>query len=388
MKIFEIIGRNDFSPSPYSEASYSYLNRSARPEVERLRNMLEDWFLRYPVSHKSELLSMFQSTINSQHYAAFFELLLHELFYKLDCEVIIHPSIEDTSKSPDFLVKPSRQEPFIVESTLATYQSSEEVSEQARINTVYDVLNRRVDSNNFSLILEIKGVPQTQPPAKKLANFLNQKLANLDPDEMFLLYKNNGLDAMPQWDFLYEDWTIKFRPIPKKPEARGKSGSKPLGMFSFSSRFVDHRTPLKKSVLDKASKYGDLGMPFVIAVNAMEYIDEIDVMEALFGNEEFTYYLPEDKNSEPILSRMSRDPDGVWTSHSGPRNSRVSAILITRLLLPWSISDSTVCLYHNPWTILPYSSVLCQLPQAIPDEGKMVYSEGMTLSDILRITAF
>lgn len=47
--------------------------------------------------------------------------------------------------------------------------------------------------------------------------------------------------------------------------------------------WVDDASPLRKAVLDKAGAYGRLEAPYVVAVNSMLWQDEIDAVDALFG---------------------------------------------------------------------------------------------------------
>jgi len=44
MSVFDDIGRKDVYPHPTDEAQFSYLNRSGRSEVERVRLKVDEWF--------------------------------------------------------------------------------------------------------------------------------------------------------------------------------------------------------------------------------------------------------------------------------------------------------------------------------------------------------
>ena len=50
---------------------------------------------------------------------------------------------------------------------------------------------------------------------------------------------------------------------------------------------IDNWTPIRDSIVEKGRKYGDLDIPYVIAVNALEPADTIDIVQALYGQEEF-----------------------------------------------------------------------------------------------------
>ena len=40
--------RTDLGPPGHTESEFEYLDRSARPEAERVRQVLDEWLSRYP----------------------------------------------------------------------------------------------------------------------------------------------------------------------------------------------------------------------------------------------------------------------------------------------------------------------------------------------------
>ena len=385
MRLFDAHLPDSLQSGGFSEPTYSRLNRSARPGLQFVRGFLEDWFERYPASHKPELRARFRSSSNYHHNSAFFELFLHQLLLSLGCSVEIHPPLTETSRSPDFHVDLGGNHPFYLEAAVATYQSAEDAAAEARLHQLYDVLNRHVDSTDFFIWVEVNRAPDAPPPARRIARFLNDHLREIDPDEVTITYETKGDEALPSWAFIHEGWSVLFRPIPKKPHARGKPGVRPLGMFSSPARLVDHRTPLRDAITDKASAYGEFDEPYVVALNALEMIDEIDVLDALFGKEQVTVRFSPDNPDQSITTSTSRVPDGVWMSPSGPTNTRLSAVVIAYRLRPWSLGEASIRLYHNPWAARTYQSALTRLPQAIPREGRYDYVDGKQAIEVLGI---
>lgn len=175
--VFSDPPRIDEEPAAYAEPEFTYLDQSARPEVERIRNVLEAWFSRYPEAGRADLRSRLRSTSDHQHRSAFFELLLHELLSRLRCRVTLHPNPPTgTNRCPDFLVVPERGDPFYLEAVVATDESAAERAAQARMNAVYDVLGR-LDSPHFFIGIRLRGTPATPPPASKIRSFLFGRLA-------------------------------------------------------------------------------------------------------------------------------------------------------------------------------------------------------------------
>ena len=101
------------------------------------------------------------------------------------------------------------------------------------------------------------------------------------------------------------------------------------------------------------------------------------MMNALFGKEGVQFTRSGTKEI--------RIPDGVWVSKSGPRYTRISAVLLATKVMPWNISKALVRLYHNPWAQRPYASVLNCLPRAIPEGSIIIMKEGDTLAKIFNL---
>jgi len=381
MRLFHEIHRTNEGPAQYAEPEFTYLNRSARVAASRVRQLLEAWFSRYPVAGQGDLVGRFRSTDDKQHRSAFFELFLHELLLCLDCRVEIHPSVGEMSRRyPDFLAEPPSANRFYMEAVVATGESTEDAAARARMNDVYDTLNR-LESPNFFIGVKLRGAPRTPPPARQIRSFLAQRFVAQDPDEMAKVLESGGLDALPHWYYEHENWELDFFPIPKRPDARGRAGVRPLGMQFYQLVCIEPRVAIRDAIVKKAGRYGEPDLPYVVAANALdENVDEIDVEEALFGKEEFTVSRQQAGSS---CVEMTRAPDGVWGSESGPRYTRVSAVLVAAPVLPWNVPRAPMCLYHNPWAEKPYSSELTRLPQAFLEAGRVKRVGGESLAVVL-----
>jgi len=382
MRLFDDLQRSDSSAARHSEPAFPFLNRSARTEFARVRDVLEVWFSRYPPSEQAALASRFRSQDDIPHESAFFELFLHELLLRLGCEVTVHPGANaKKSKRPDFLVK-SDSGTFYLEATLASEASNEDRAAQARENVVYDALDR-LDSPDFFIGMNLRGAPKTPPSAKSIRTFLADRLTGLDPDDVSRLYRLGGEKAFPRWSYQHDGWTIEFFPIPKSLGARGKPGIRPVGSRSYAI-WDKTASAIRNAILSKAGKYGNLEAPYVIAVNVLPHgAQRDDIMEALFGDEQMVIHPTE---SGPEEGGMSRKLNGAWTSPTGPRYTRVSAALLCGGVLPWTILRAPVCLYHNPWAKHPYESPLTRLAQAIPQGDRMHWEEGEALHSVLGLS--
>jgi hypothetical protein len=370
-------------PARHAEPHFVYLNRSARPQAARIRATLEEWLSHYPEGDtKRDIEGRFRSGDDSQYRSSFFELLLHELLLQLSCNVESHPHVEGTTSRPDFLVRPTTGTPFYLEAAIVSDESDREAAARARINTVYDTIDR-LESPDFFIGLEISGLPNSQPPGRQIRAFLARNLASIRPDEITRLYAAQGFDALPRWPFRHEDWTVEFYPIPKRPEARGRPGVRPIGAIMTAPREIDLDIAIRNTLVEKAGHYGELDLPYVIAVDALtEFgIHKDDILDALFGKEQFL--IPRDASSG-VSVRVERTPDGLWTSPTGPRYTRVSAVIIATIDA-WHIPTARVCLYHNPWAQHEYNSPLKTLPQAKLQNGEITWLDGKSIGELLHL---
>lgn len=388
MKLFDDISRDYTEPAKYAEPKFGYYNRSARQDIDKIRQLIETWFIHYPVEHQKELYTKFRSSIDSQHYSAFFELFIHELLLQLGYSIIVHPDISGTERKPDFLATALGSTPFYIEATLATDKSADEIAKNARMNEVYDALNR-MDSPNFFIEMEIIGAPKSPPSAKKIRSFLVKQLRVLDPDKIVSLWQVGGKEGVPHWRYEHDGWIVDFYPIPKSPKARGRPGSRPIGVLADGEVHVlNSHDAIRDTIISKANRYGEIDLPYVIAVNALgEHVENIDIMNALFGQEQIVVNF----GWGPKDYKETRADNGAWRGPSGIQYTRVSAILIAHPLFPYNIPTAPIRLYHNPWAKRKYTSQLTQLPQAVPEHSTgntmtMPHKEGKSLAEIFNLS--
>ncbi len=383
--LFDELARTETGPAGHAEPEFTYLNRSARPEVKRIREVLEAWFSHYPEVGRADLRGRFRSPSNNQHRSAFFELLLHELLSRLNCRVTIHPTPPTgITRCPDFLVEPDSGEPFYLEAVVATDESAMEAAGQARMNAVYDVLDQ-MESPNVFIGIRFRGAPATSPPASRIRSFLSQHLVGLDPDEIGERMRGGGLEALPHWLFEHEGWRLDFFPIPKSQEARGKPGVRPIGVRIPAARYVNSRAAIRDAIMAKGNRYGELDRAYVVAVNGLAWhLDTADAMEALFGTEQVVVTYGPDG---PVNTEMTRARDGAWLDPSGPRYTRISAVLVTIGLSPWSVTTVPARLYHHPWATRSCPAVLSVLPKTVPVGDRMELRDGKGLAELLGLPA-
>ena len=382
MKLFDESERYDESPAFRVESQFRFLNRAGRRDFGVVRGELESWFREYPAAARKSFRGQFRSRIDSQHRSAFFELFLHRLLCSLGGSVQVHPSLEGRTRKPDFLVRPATGQSFYMEAVLATSESKEEGAARARLDAVYDALDR-IESPNFFLDVEVDGTLATSVDTKPLRAFLTAKLAALDPDVVQADFDRAGGPGLPSWKWSLNGLNLHIRALPKG-KARGKRGQRTIGMHSDGAHWADSVGPIKTALESKTRRYGDLGAPYVIAVNALEGgLELLDIINALYGDEAFVITMA---NARPAGERFTRKANGFWTSNAGPRHKEVSAVLIAAPALPWNVPRTPIWLCLNPWAERPLDGELTRLPQVKVEADKIKTAAGESLADIFNLS--
>lgn len=359
MKLFDDILRTHRGPATHTEDTFSFLNRSASPAFEAVRNLLESFCRRYPSSESPEL----KSKLETQFDSAFFELYLHELLIRLGCEVAVHPTLNGTDAKPDFLARFHQGQELIVEAVISTQRTDEKRASDARLNTLYDAINSKTISPNFFICFGPIPDRDAVPTPKKIRKFIKERIAGLDPDAIERAVRIGY--ELPRWTYRDEGgFELEITAVPKSPESRGNPGTRPIGAYPGEVRWGDSSAVLKKSIDSKATKYGELDRPFVIAVNANWGTGRDVVVKALFGSKESG-----DKS------------EGVWNA---TRNTRVSGVLVTTVL-PWSIHCAPLCLYHNSFAKRSCRENAWKIPQAIARDSGMQWLEGINSAELFEL---
>lgn len=381
MKLFDDIARFDIDVPLYRETNYNYLNRSARPIAYMIREFIDNWFSHYPENLGEELKQRFCSNNNSQYDGAFFELFLHELLHRLGYQCMLHPQLpSNNSKRPDFQLTIGDSKLYI-EATIAREESDAEIAAQSRMNDILEAIEQNLHSPNFFININIRSKPETSIPVTKIIAFLEKKLCSVDPEELTeVLVKEPQVRNLPHWVYRYQGWDIEFFPIP-----RNKPGLRNIGICTGGFEKVKTSEAIRRAVVKKAGRYGELEWPFIIAVNALGDPQHSHIIEALFGDEMINVTFTDTKPRSITNIESSRSLNGAWVSESKPRYTRVSAVLIAFRLSPWNVPDTKLCLYHNPWAKRPINGLLSEIDQVIPNNGQMEHIEGISLQKLMNL---
>jgi hypothetical protein len=275
MMLFDDFSRTNASPAAYIESTFDYLNRADRPEVERIREVVEEWFQHYPDVEKVELATRFRNPEYSEHVGAWWELYVFTLYRKLGCQVEVHPKMPGSNRRPDFLVS-CGDTSFYVECTAVSPADNSGKPNLKGQHWIQDCINQVLDPN-FWLGLRINQYGTQQPRQTDITRPLTDWLAGLDP--------NADPDDLPALDIAAKDWKLTVTAYPIPPEKRTGNG-RLLGILPPSGAFVmNDADVLHKALRDKGARYGDQpDKPLIVAlISTTGFTEEADITDAVFG---------------------------------------------------------------------------------------------------------
>jgi len=383
MPLFDDLTRSDTRPKMQNEASFDYLNISARPGVCAERDLLEGWFEHLPTSAKADVRGRFRSSDEIQNQSAFFELFCHELLLRSGYEVETHPAVPNERTVPDFLAILGGSRQFYLEATLAA-PAHEVAMADRRFAELHDTLNR-MNSPDYFLTMECRGDPQGNMRGRNLRDRLEVWLSSLNFEEIAQQSRAGNYEAIPTLDWVDAGCTVTFRPSPKGPSFRGKPGVRPIGIVAPELRLLRTHEDIRSAIEGKSKKYGPLDIPLVVAVNVTsDFCDDEDIWNGLFGD---YYDLDIPQPDGGWISEPRRVPNGAWRGRVGARGKLVSAILIVNQLLPSTLRAHPVRLIHNPWADNPLTPSALKVPQCTIDigSGQINHQNGISAADILGI---
>lgn len=360
LPLFEEIDRTYAGPITAGETHYAYLNRSARPEVCRIRQFLDNCLARYPAAHHAEMEARLRSE-DRVHKAALFKLVVHELLVRSrNVIVAIEPPLKHTPRSPDFLVEATTGERFYLECAVATGQTDAQAAAERRLQQALDAAES-VPSPHHVLALAVDGRPSVSITTSRLKDELDEWVATLP-------LTDEAKEAAP---YIFEEHGLALSfTVWRYQEAPRDEDERSVGITSYGVHSSEIGAGLRGALLRKAKRYGDLELPYVVAVNTLQFRSlERELFDVLLGTPRMVFRRYEDGRIETFDERA---PDGIWTNGSRPRKRGMSAVWSFDGLTAWNPAARSVELVRNPWAYhpLPPINLFAEEWNPINDEFK------------------
>lgn len=378
MSLFDDIEREEDPGAEQGESRFAYWNRSGRPGFSALRAKIDELALNYPEQYRDALIGRIRSNDEVAHESAMFELLLHQALTVGGAEIeAIEPTLPHTDRSPDFLVRMPNGERFYLEATLATGLSDKERRSKRLFDAAIQAINS-VRNADFWLEVDIAGKPSEPVRLRNLRRSIEQWLDSLDHAAISAMWENEGQrDERPSFRKSEAGMQVLLRPIPKNDR---RDHGRAIGVQSGEiwSRTVG--ASLRQAIEGKSNRYGELDLPFVVAVNGLDHnAEEHDVMAALLGQDVYRF-VPGAADS----GRWDRDWDGAWISpNNGPRRQGVSGVLVFNELSVWAAERKRGLFVHNPWARRPLTSFPLDVDSLFPQGGEFARHDGKAFSDLV-----
>lgn len=258
-------------------------------------------FLRlYPKEHMEEMLIRLSSKDRHISQSAHFEVFCYNFFYNKGYKIDLHP-IMDNNKRPDFKVYNDKISFYLEATVIKEEKYSKIVNIQ---NKVITYLKENLTDCKYYMLLNFSKINiDKELKKKKLRDFilnLEKELNNANYSEDIHLFEDSG-------------WTIEISFFAKVDEY-----SNPEDIINqYFPNFIpkgDYKS-VQKSLEKKASKYGKLELPYILAICYYEYavsLNERDLINALFGNQ---VYIPE-------IKKICKEKNGLWYSDKNCNNSK------------------------------------------------------------------
>jgi hypothetical protein len=241
--------------------------------------------------------------------------------------------------------------------------------------TVIEYIDAAFDPD-FSLSVRFVVGSGSVPSRKEVVRGVEGWLAHLtwnDPSEA-------GLDPRsprPETELRVRDWVIGVRAWPRPPDRRGDRKFPMIVTYPGMSGYPAAVSAGTRPLLDeKASKYGDLEAPYILAVWVMSAMaSESTPAEALFG-----IALPiGDGTRSTGLPLTVDERDGLWApTHPG----RLSAVLSANSMhFNYSaVSQYLPRIWHNPWALRPVNQDLPFAASRVSQDETSITNEPPTAS--------
>jgi hypothetical protein len=343
--IFEPGERTETRPMRHTEGLWAHLNRRGSPGYDGVRELINDWYSHVPQGKgRRDLFAKLRSSRGDTWYAGFWELYLHEAISRAGYELEIEPDVPGSSRHPDFLVRGHGHE-FYIEALAITEDPSSPVERRRR--HIYDYLNESPHPN-FWVSFSIRREGASAPPVRRLLADITRWLDGLDPDIT---------PSDTSFDWHHGGWWIHLRALAKSPEARTFRSDGLIGIQSGWAGPSDMGSRIREKLHSKATRYGKLDKPYLIALTASSFLaEDEELVTALLGPEEVQYL-----EGQPGSAQVVRKRDGLFMAAGGAQNRRVAGLIVAWNVTCTHIGFIRPTLWLNPW-VSPDRSFSAPLP--------------------------
>jgi len=367
MRLFDDFERTYYGPAEPGEPFYEFLNRLDDPRAEQARALCNQWFSDYannsPYDELACFLGNFCGNDYGHHYAAWFELLTHQILVSLGFDVTVEPKLKLSGRelTPDLAAIWNGSRLFVEATVVAPANDPFAPSDFER--DAQEKFTQLEIPNFTTSIIRVSGTLKRHLKKREVEREFEKILAKHDPDEVQRRIDHYGYGELPTEPVSFGDWQllVELRPLPHDKRAPQKA--RVVGWPQAGTH--DAAVPnAKQKIKKKLKKYRPVSSQLILSVNVHNragFAPEIGGHEVLFGK------------------------DGIWDTNRGLGRQGPLAVLFVTDTNSYAVPNTPAQLYVNP-SLDPatFPQALLRLPYALGPDGSE-YHEGESIASILRL---
>lgn len=323
LTLFDDFIRTNPMPSGAVESDFDFLNRVDQPFWNRIRVALEDWFSAFPIEHQTDLRARFRKSDANQHWPAWWELYLHNLFCCLGFEVTVHPDLAEGGTHPDFLLSRGGKNVCYVEAVCSnTGAIISDGRHAAREGRLIDIINE-VPHGGFHASLTIEQTGPRDLPKKHLKGCVE--------GWMTVLKECKSDDDWPVLWIDRDDWRIRLAAVKTSP----RTGRGPLiSIGPVITGMMDDIGTLRRTVDRKRGHYPIGDTPMALAIFHMGEPSDEDCIDRLIHGDR--------------IYGAGRDSNGIWGTDPECATGWPDALIVGTTIYPWTVAKYLPVLVPAP----------------------------------------
>lgn len=306
--MFDDIERTIKGPAPNTASRFAWINECSEGDAEAVRQQVEVMLDKYPNADRDSLIVRLRSDDDSVHLSAFLELTLHEWVLAQGHKILaIEPELPNTEKRPDFLVQTPDGSKYYLEAVARQ-------AEDDRLAGIQDAIDA-IDSPVY-LNVTIKGQPERTLSAQKIAKKI----------ECFLKQFNPAVEIDAWVPLRWEQDGVRFDVSPLFLKSAKNPDDRTIGLYSTGAHRMSSSGDLEKVLKTKASRYGELPVPYVVATTTDDLTTNLyELTAALFG----TTCVAINQGNPGDPGRVIRNANGIWHGQEHQwTNTGLSAVVL------------------------------------------------------------
>ena len=338
-------------------------------EVIKARNDILQCLDRVPEPVRTNWYGRLTSKLDHPHFSTRLEIQLYDFFKARGWDVAIEPVLLGTNNRPDFLLRQGLEE-LVVEAKVV-FNPKSVAEQETRLCELAESLTGSL--NRSVSIHPSRELPPISLPRNIIAAEIERRASNAKEEllEFHVIGQHRGYDYDLEVMVLLDEKPSEFADI---------GSTMALSHFSDSNELGQR---IRGEIIKKTKKYGDLDIPFVVAVwpkftpyNANLDDDFNDDSIALLGDEiwgefEGRLWVPPGETKGWSASRVKNGVFTLQREDGTSRYSRLSAVIIYDFrynyvdVIRHYVPSHSIRVYHNPSAKFPLNGqVFKGVPQA------------------------